>query len=103
MNPRRQEPDDLALALALVRWTRGLAQSQLAAAAGVELSSVKAIEQGRRPRRKLKTVEDLASALEIDLRALGEVASLIGSLRGGHGADRGRHEARALAAGLAEP
>jgi tetratricopeptide (TPR) repeat protein/DNA-binding XRE family transcriptional regulator len=102
MNPRRHEPDDLALALSLVRWTRGLAQGELAAAAGVELSSVKAIEQGRRPRRKLKTVEDLASALEIDLRALGEVAALIGSLRGGHGADRGRHEMRVFAAGLAE-
>jgi transcriptional regulator with XRE-family HTH domain len=102
MNPRRQGPDDLALALTLVRWTRGLAQGELAVAAGVELSSVKAIEQGRRPRRKLKTVEDLASALEIDLRALGEAAALIGNLHGGHGADRGRHEARVFAAGLAE-
>jgi transcriptional regulator with XRE-family HTH domain len=84
--PATRELDEQALALTLLRRTRGWSQKQLAARAGIDLGSVKAIEQGRRPRRKARTLAALAAALGLGLPALAELATDIRRLRSGRAA-----------------
>ena len=76
-------PDDLGLALTTVRWLRGWEQEQLAAASGVTLSSIQALEQGRRKQPRLLTLIPVAAALGVDLATLGEMVALIRRVRDG--------------------
>jgi transcriptional regulator with XRE-family HTH domain len=76
-------PDDLGLALTTVRWLRGWEQEQLVAASGVTLSSIQALEQGRRKQPRLQTLIPVAAALGVDLATLGEMVALIRRIRDG--------------------
>ena len=76
-------PDDLGLALTTVRWLRGWEQEQLVAASGVTLSSIQALEQGRRKQPRLQTLIPVAAALGVDLATLGEMVALIRRVRDG--------------------
>jgi transcriptional regulator with XRE-family HTH domain len=75
--------DDLGLALTLLRSLKGLEQEELAAASGVSLSAVQAIEQGKRRQPTLKTITPITSALGVDLATVAEMVSFIRRVRRG--------------------
>jgi tetratricopeptide (TPR) repeat protein len=72
--------DDLGVALTVLRWFKGWDQETLAKASGVNLDSIKAIEQSvRRP--SLKTLGPILAALGTSLEALAEVRAFMRRLR----------------------
>jgi transcriptional regulator with XRE-family HTH domain len=86
--------DELGLALTFLRWVKGWTQEQLVEAAGVSLSGLRALEQGKRRQPTLKTLGPVTAALEVDLASVAEVVAFIRGLRSG---------AVARAAGGTEP
>jgi tetratricopeptide (TPR) repeat protein/DNA-binding XRE family transcriptional regulator len=72
--------DDLGVAVTVLRWLKGWDQETLAAASGINLDSIKAIEQGRR-RSSPKTLGPILASLGFSLEALAEVRALLRSLR----------------------
>jgi transcriptional regulator with XRE-family HTH domain len=74
--------DELGLTLTFLRWIKGWEQEELANAAGVSLSSVQALEQGKR-QGSLGTLGPLTVALGVPLSRLDELVALIRSLREG--------------------
>lgn len=59
------------------REKRGMTQSELAKASGVDLSAVKRLESGRKSGGWLVTVERLCQALEVTLEAFFKAARLM--------------------------
>jgi tetratricopeptide (TPR) repeat protein/transcriptional regulator with XRE-family HTH domain len=74
--------NDLGVALSFLRWVRGWDQETLAAASGVKLQSIKAIEQGKGARgASPQTLGPILDSLGFSLETLVEVRSLIRRLR----------------------
>jgi transcriptional regulator with XRE-family HTH domain/tetratricopeptide (TPR) repeat protein len=71
---------DLGVALGLLREIRGVTQEQLAAASGVKLKTIKAVEQGVRG-ASLKTLGLLLTGLGASLETLGDLLATIQRLR----------------------
>src|ERR1700730_1863882 len=74
--------DELGLTLTFLRWIKGWEQEELADAAGVSLSSVQALEQGKR-QGSFGTLGPLTAALGVPLSRLDELVALTRSLREG--------------------
>ncbi len=72
--------NDLGVALSFLRWVKGWDQETLAAAAGVSLISIKAIEQGVRGASP-KTLGPMLASLGVSLETLAEVRALIRRVR----------------------
>jgi transcriptional regulator with XRE-family HTH domain/tetratricopeptide (TPR) repeat protein len=72
--------DEMGLAVRLLRRIRGWRQHELAAASGVSLGALKAIERGRRP-TTLNTFGPLTSALAVTPSTIADVAVLVRKLR----------------------
>jgi hypothetical protein len=74
--------DDLGLALTFLRWLKDWHQEDLAAASGVSLDGIQAIEQGRRRQPTLKTLGPIVNALGVDLGILEGMVALVRRMRG---------------------
>jgi transcriptional regulator with XRE-family HTH domain len=72
--------DEMGLAVRLLRRIRGWRQQELAAASGVSLGALKAIERGRRP-TTLNTFGRLTSALAVTPSTIADVVVLVRKLR----------------------
>lgn len=77
--------DDLGLTLTFLRWLKNWQQEDLAAASGVRLDSIQAIEQGRRRQPTLKTLGPLVAALGVDLSTVEAIVALVRRFRGRQG------------------
>jgi hypothetical protein len=82
--------DDLGVALTVLRWTKGWDQETLATASGVNLDSIKALEQGVRVRgaspkgvrrASPKTLGPILASLGFSLETLAELSAFIRGLR----------------------
>jgi tetratricopeptide (TPR) repeat protein/DNA-binding XRE family transcriptional regulator len=74
--------DDLGLALTFLRWLKDWHQEDLAAASGVSLDGIQAIERGRRRQPTLKTLGPIVKALGVDLGILEGMVALVRKMRG---------------------
>ncbi len=90
--------DELGLTLTFLRWIKGWEQEELADAAGVSLSSVQALEQGKR-QGSCGTLGPLPAALGVPLSRLDELVALTRSLREGGPASPSTLRQPALAPG----
>ncbi len=65
-----KEASPLAERLKKIREKAGMSQQDLAVKAGLSISSVSQIEQGKKPDPRVSTIQALASALGVDCTAL---------------------------------
>jgi transcriptional regulator with XRE-family HTH domain len=80
MPPKLGTGDEMGLALRLLRRVRGWTQQGLAAASGVSLGALKAIERGSRP-TTLNTFGRLTSSLAVTPSTIADVVVLVRKLR----------------------